>query len=311
MITDPIKELNNERYFNSVALKSRYQLLNLNQQNEKAGFESGSHWVKYMPYPFFDKDIKYNKYILAKNSIKELNSENSNIFNEINKKKIVSYLDNMDQTNTLSDEIMKIKQIPKKDYYFTKSQKFEKKLKKEENSYFEKLKNKMRNLPIKLNDEKESQNININQLNTENNIIDNHLYSNNSEIEQKNNLTDNNNNNHNYIRLRKNSKSQKFTIHVRNLDSFNDKNNSLNIGNFSPNKKIFHTQLNCLKPNKLPKMSLIKINLLPKFISNQNSEEEKGKNKGKNKLIDKIINKKNNINLINIEFSNELESNIN
>ena len=46
---------------NLVALKSRYQLLNLNQKNEKADFKSGSHWVKYMLYPFFDKDIKYNK----------------------------------------------------------------------------------------------------------------------------------------------------------------------------------------------------------------------------------------------------------
>ena len=311
MITDPIKELNNESYFNSVSLKSRYQLLNLNQQNEKAGFESGSHWVKYMPYPFFDKDIKYNKYILAKNSIKELNSENSNIFNEINKKKIVSYLDNMDQTNTLSDEIMKIKQIPKKDYYFTNSQKLEKKLKKEENIYFEKLKNQNKNLSIKINGEDESRNKIINQLNTENNLNDNyHLNINNSEKEQENNLTDNNNN----FRSRKNNKSQKFTIHARNLNSFNDKNNlgnSLSIGNLSQNKKIFHTQLNCLKPNKLPKMSLIKIKLLPKFELNQNTEEEKGKNKVKNRAINKIMNKKKNINLINIEFSNELESNIN
>jgi hypothetical protein len=98
------------------------------------------------------------------------------------------------------------------------------------------------------------------------------------------------------------------------LNSFNDKNNlgnSLSIGNLSQNKKIFHTQLNCLKPNKLPKMSLIKIKLLPKFELNQNTEEEKGKNKVKNRAINKIMNKKKNINLINIEFSNELESNIN
>ena len=54
MIIDyTIKELFNDKNFDSVALKSRYQLLNLNQQNEKADFKSGSHWVKYMPYPFF------------------------------------------------------------------------------------------------------------------------------------------------------------------------------------------------------------------------------------------------------------------
>ena len=58
-------------------------------------------------------------------------------------------------------------------------------------------------------------------------------------------------------------------------------------------------------------MSLIKIKLLPKFELNQNTEEEKGKNKVKNRAINKIMNKKKNINLINIEFSNELESNIN
>ena len=314
MITDPIKDLNNERYFNSVALKSRYQLLNINQQNEKAGFESGSHWVKFMPYPFIDKDIKYNKYVLKKNSIKELNSENSNIFNQINNKKIVSYLDNLDQTNTISEEIMKIKQVPKRDYYFTKSQKLEKQLKKEEKSYFEKLKNKRRNLENKINGENESQNIIINQLYTENNIIDNnnHLNTNNSIKEMENNLTDNNNN---HIRLRKNTKSQKFTIHVRNLDSYNnDKNhfsNSLNIGKISPNKKAFYTQLNCLIPNRLPKISLIKVNLLPKFELNKKTEKEKGNNKAKFKLINQNTNKKNNINLINIEFSNELESNIN
>ena len=85
MKTDPIKELNNDSYFNSVSLKSRYQLLNLNQQNEKGGFETGSHWVKYTPYPFLDNDIKYNKYTSSKHSIKELNSENSDIYNKIKK----------------------------------------------------------------------------------------------------------------------------------------------------------------------------------------------------------------------------------
>ena len=53
IINYTIKELFNDKNFNSVALKIWYQLLNLNQQNEKLDFKSGSHWDKYNALSFF------------------------------------------------------------------------------------------------------------------------------------------------------------------------------------------------------------------------------------------------------------------
>ena len=291
MITDPIKELNNESYFNSVSLKSRYQLLNLNQQNEKGGFETGSHWVKYTPYPFLDNDIKYNKYTSSKHSIKELNSENSDIYNKIKKTGIMNYLNTIDQTNSLSDEIMKIKKRPKRDYFYTQCQKIEEKRKKNESLLFEKLYDKSRNKPIK---KIQISNLNINDYNDSNRIVTDK--SNQDTIEKTFS-----NPKPNY--LRKNSKSQKFTIVVRNLDN-----------HLKPTRLTKKT-LKCLEPDKMPKMSMIKFDLLPKFNLDDGYEEEKGKNKLRikpniNKFhLNKGKNKKK-TNLINIEFSIELENNL-
>ena len=56
---DPMKELNEDFYLNEVALKTRYSLLELNQQNQKDKIETGYHWKKLNTYQVEDKDIKY------------------------------------------------------------------------------------------------------------------------------------------------------------------------------------------------------------------------------------------------------------
>ena len=51
MKTDPMKEINKKIYLNPVSLKTRYQLLNLNQQNEKLGYEIGKQVLKKLQNP--------------------------------------------------------------------------------------------------------------------------------------------------------------------------------------------------------------------------------------------------------------------
>ena len=68
-----MKEINRKIYLNEVALKTRYQLLNLNQQNEKLGYEIGKNWNRNSLIPILDNDIFYNKYIHNNYSIKEIN----------------------------------------------------------------------------------------------------------------------------------------------------------------------------------------------------------------------------------------------
>ena len=190
-------------------------------------------FCKYIPYPFLDNDIKYNKYTSSKHSIKELNSENSDIYNKIKKTGIMNYLNTIDQTNSLSDEIMKIKKRPKRDYFYTQCQKIEEKRKKNESLLFEKLYDKSRNKPIK---KIQISNLNINDYNDSNRIVTDK--SNQDTIEKTFS-----NPKPNY--LRKNSKSQKFTIVVRNLDN-----------HLKPTRLTKKT-LKCLEPDKMPKMSMI------------------------------------------------------
>ena len=186
---------------------------------------------------------------------------------------------------------MKIKKRPKRDYFYTQCQKIEEKRKKNESLLFEKLYDKSRNKPIK---KIQISNLNINDYNDSNRIVTDK--SNQDTIEKTFS-----NPKPNY--LRKNSKSQKFTIVVRNLDN-----------HLKPTRLTKKT-LKCLEPDKMPKMSMIKFDLLPKFNLDDGYEEEKGKNKlrikpniNKNHL-NKGKNKKN-TNLINIKFSIELENNL-
>ena len=111
MKTDPIKELNKEYYFNDVSLKSRYKLMKLNKQNEKEGYESGTHWNKNSPYPLVDNDIKYNQYIQHSSTINKINKDNSALFSDINKSGIKSKLNSMDQSSLASKSIMNLKKM--------------------------------------------------------------------------------------------------------------------------------------------------------------------------------------------------------
>ena len=111
MKKDPIKELNKEYYFNDVSLKSRYKLMKLNKQNEKEGYESGTHWNKNYPYPLMDNDIKYNQYIQHSSTINKINKDNSALFSDINKSGIKSKLNSMDQSSLASKSIMNLKQM--------------------------------------------------------------------------------------------------------------------------------------------------------------------------------------------------------
>ena len=111
MKTDPIKELNTGYYFNDVSLKSRYKLMKLNKQNEKEGYELGSHWYKNSPYPLMDNDIKYNQYIQHSSTINKINKDNSALFSDINKSGIKSKLNSMDQSSLASKSIMNLKQM--------------------------------------------------------------------------------------------------------------------------------------------------------------------------------------------------------
>mgnify|MGYP007104142855 CR=1 FL=1 len=69
---DPMKVLNDEYYLNDVALNTRYNLLQINQQNEKEKVDRVTHWKKFTPYPLIDEDIKYNLYIQGNKPIEKI-----------------------------------------------------------------------------------------------------------------------------------------------------------------------------------------------------------------------------------------------
>ena len=102
---DPMKELNEDFYLNEVALKTRYSLLELNQQNQKDKIETGSHWRKFTPYPVVDQDIKYNVYIQGNKSIDRIIKNNDKIFSNINKSGLKKKLNSIDHTYSLSQEL--------------------------------------------------------------------------------------------------------------------------------------------------------------------------------------------------------------
>jgi hypothetical protein len=102
---DPIKELNNSKYLNTVALKSRYELMKVNKDNLKNGYEIGTHWVKYSPYPVLDDDIRDNMTKFESYPIKKINTIKKGILEEISNSDIINQLNQNDQTKKLSNEI--------------------------------------------------------------------------------------------------------------------------------------------------------------------------------------------------------------
>ena len=102
---DPIKEINNSKYLNTVAIKSRYELMKVNKDNLKNGYEIGTHWVKYSPYPVLDDDIRDNMAKFESYPIKKINTIKKGILDEISNSDIINQLNQDDQTKKLSNEI--------------------------------------------------------------------------------------------------------------------------------------------------------------------------------------------------------------
>ena len=104
---DPMKVLNDEYYLNDVALKTRYNLLQINQQNEKEKVDRGTHWKKFTPYPLIDEDIKYNLYIQGNKPIEKIIKNNEKIISNIDKSGLKKILNSIDHTSSLSNELSK------------------------------------------------------------------------------------------------------------------------------------------------------------------------------------------------------------
>ena len=100
---DPMKVLNNEYYLNDVALKTRYNLLQINQQNKKEKVDRGTHWKKFTPYPLIDEDIKYNLYIQGNKPIEKIIKNNEKIISNIDKSGLKKILNSIDHTSSLSN----------------------------------------------------------------------------------------------------------------------------------------------------------------------------------------------------------------
>jgi hypothetical protein len=107
MSYDPMKEINKNKYLNDVFLKTRYSLLQNNEENEKKGIEIGSHWKKFIKYPFLDNDIIESR--LRKENLKEINDNYDKIINRVKESKIREYLNEIDNTKEFNNEITKIK----------------------------------------------------------------------------------------------------------------------------------------------------------------------------------------------------------
>jgi len=125
---DPIKEINNSKYLNTVAIKSRYELMKVNKENLKNGYEIGTHWVKYTPYPVIDDDIRDNMAKFESYPIKKINTIKKGILEEISNSDIINQLNQNDQTKKLSNEIKafqkkncEMHEIEKKWVYIPKS----------------------------------------------------------------------------------------------------------------------------------------------------------------------------------------------
>ena len=102
---DPMKEINNDIYLNDVALKMRYNLLKLNKKNERIKIESGTHWLKFKPYPVVDKDIKHNYRVQGKSTVNNINRKNTEVFKQIHNTGLKKKLSSINQTAALSYEL--------------------------------------------------------------------------------------------------------------------------------------------------------------------------------------------------------------
>jgi hypothetical protein len=106
MNDDPMKNLNNEFYLNDVALKSRFSLMRLNKKNRRRKVDNGAHWLKFVPYPIMDKDLKNNLFHQGKNSIDRLNKTNTEVLNKLKESKLKKILNSINQTNAISNELI-------------------------------------------------------------------------------------------------------------------------------------------------------------------------------------------------------------
>ena len=107
MKNDPIKNINSEYYLNDVSLKSRYNLMKVNQKNGRNGLDTGSHWAKDSVYPLIDDDIKHNLKKQYFDTIYNINKNNSELFSEMtNLKKTLSSLN---QTSLVSESFRNLK----------------------------------------------------------------------------------------------------------------------------------------------------------------------------------------------------------
>ena len=102
---DPMKEINNDIYLNDVALKMRYSLLKLNKKNERTKTETGTHWLKFKPYPVVDDDIKHNYIVQGNSTVNNINRKNTEVFNQIHKTELKKKLNSINQTAALSYEL--------------------------------------------------------------------------------------------------------------------------------------------------------------------------------------------------------------
>lgn len=325
-----MKEINRKIYLNEVALKTRYQLLNLNQQNEKLGYEIGKNWNRNSLIPILDNDIFYNKYIHNNYSIKEINSENRKIYNNIKKSGIIKYLDKIEHTSSLSDEIMNIRGKQKRDYYFTRYQQLEKKLKKQQeienlnllrnysrNNQLSEINNSNGYYNLSQSIRKESNNNKLNNIcyNTLSGSFHNKLMNKSSFL---NKFKINNNTNSRKKKIKLNLKNKlsneklKLFINKSNNNKYCQIGNLLSSGNLvksNEKNEFFQTRRNYLEPKQMPKMTLINFNHYLKF----NLDDEENLTKEKNKILNINFKRKmnrNKPNLINLEFDNNMEDNL-
>lgn len=107
---DPIKEINKEKYLNLVALKCRYDLMSVNEENSAKGFEIGTHWIPNKPYPLLDEDLLYNTEFLKEEKTKIVWNRAQSFIKTTLKKDIIGKLDKMNQTKEMDRTIRSFKQ---------------------------------------------------------------------------------------------------------------------------------------------------------------------------------------------------------
>ena len=110
---DPLKKWNEENLLNKAALKCRYDLISINNYNEKKGIETGSHWNLYNPYPYLDNDLLEYKSKLEKKSIEEIGNRTQNVINDIIQKDITKKLHKVNHTQELSKAFQLLRGVVK------------------------------------------------------------------------------------------------------------------------------------------------------------------------------------------------------